>query len=212
MVLGNIVSNNNISVSEEFNVVKTMDEIIHGLPTLIVGYDLVNKLYPDFDITNILVNGDIYWTFKKTEKRDKYEEDLLWFTSKVYKNITDNIPYIFIDPIQDKPKKINKIIKKILTIKNIITFINDDMVYIYGENMIFGVDLKLLDYIGFNVDKIKLKIKNISSVFLDNKEILIEYKNTLETLDNKVKYVPLIYSIRHEQNNSSSVIHIPRES
>jgi hypothetical protein len=212
MVLGNIVSNNNISVSEEFNVVKTMDEIIHGLPTLIVGYDLVNKLYPDFDITNILVNGDIYWTFKKTEKRDKYEEDLAWFTSKVYKNLTDNIPYIFIDPIQDKPKKLKKIIKKIHTIKNIITFIDVDMVYIYGENMIFGVDLKLLDYIGFNVDKIKLKIKKISSVFLDNKEILIEYKNTLETLDNKVRYVPLIYSIRHEQNNSSSVIHIPRES
>lgn len=201
MVLGNIVSSSNISVSEEFNVVKTMEEIIHGLPTLIVGYDLVNKLYPDFDITDISLGNDMYWAFKKTERRDDYEEALSWFMTKVYKDLISKLHYIFIDPIQDNPKKLRKVIKKIKTMENIISFVHEEMIYIHGENIIFGVDLKLLDYIGFDVDKIKLKIKNVSSVFLDNKEILIEYKNTMETLENKAKYVPYLYSIRHEQNN-----------
>jgi hypothetical protein len=38
------------------------------------------------------------------------------------------------------------------------------MVYIW-DNLIFGVDLKLLKYVGFNIDNVKTKIKSISSVF-----------------------------------------------
>ena len=53
MKIANIVSNNNISVSEEFNVVKSIDEIIDRLPTLIIGFDYVNKHYPDFNILDI---------------------------------------------------------------------------------------------------------------------------------------------------------------
>lgn len=66
--IANIVSDNTIDVSEIFNVVKTMDEIQHGLPTLIVGLDLADKLYPDFDITDICLGPNVYWTFKKLKK------------------------------------------------------------------------------------------------------------------------------------------------
>ena len=72
MKVANIVSNNNINVSEEFNVVKSMDEIIHGLPTLIIGFDYVNKNYPDFNILDIELEPNLYWTVKKTERRDKH--------------------------------------------------------------------------------------------------------------------------------------------
>jgi hypothetical protein len=71
MKVANIVSNNNINVSEEFNVVKSMDEIIHGLPTLIIGFDYVNKNYPDFNILDIELEPNLYWTVKKTERRDE---------------------------------------------------------------------------------------------------------------------------------------------
>ena len=42
--IANIVSQNNIDVSELFNVVKTIDEIENGLPTLIIDFDYVNKI------------------------------------------------------------------------------------------------------------------------------------------------------------------------
>ncbi len=41
MEIANIVSNDSINVGPEFNIVKSMDEIIYkDLPTLIVGHDL----------------------------------------------------------------------------------------------------------------------------------------------------------------------------
>lgn len=212
MKVANIVSSNNINVSEEFNVVKTMDEIIHGLPTLIIGFDYVNKHYPDFNILDIELEPNLYWTVKKTERRDKHAEDLTWFINKVYNDLTKDIKYIFIDPIQYKSKSLWKIIRKLYSIKNLVTFVNGDMIYIYGDKFIFGVDLKLMSYIGIEKDKIKSKIKSKSPVFLEENDILIEYKNYIEELGYQIKFLPYLYSIRNEQNNTSSNFYIPRES
>jgi len=208
-MVANIVSLNSIDVSQDFNVVDSMDKIIHGLPTLIVGYNLVDKAYPDFDILDICVTENIYWTFKKTEKRDKFTEDLDWFITKVYNDLVKDINYVFVDPIQFRPHTIIKIIRKIYNIKNIITYINDDMVYIYGEKLIFGVDLRLLRFIGVDTDKLINKLKEKSADFLIDKEILIEYKKTVETLDNKARYIPYLFSIRNGENNTTSLVYIP---
>jgi len=212
MKVANIVSVNNISVSEEFNVVKSMDEIIHGLPTLIVGFDYVNKNYPDFNILDVELEPNLYWTVKKTERRDKHSEDLTWFINKVYSDLTKEIKYIFIDPLQYKPKSIWKIIRKLYSIDKLFTFVNGDMIYIYGDKFIFGIDLKLMSYIGYEKDKIKSKIKTKSPVFLEESDILIEYKNYINELGYEIKFLPYLYSIRNEENNTSSNIYIPRES
>ncbi len=210
MKVANIVSTTNIKVSEEFNVVKAMDNIIHGLPTLIVGFDYVNKNYSNFDITNIELEPNIYWTFKRTERRDKFEEDLIWFKTKVYKDLTSKINYVFVDFIQYNNRIMIKIVKKIIGLKNKITYCHGDMIYIYGENLIFGIDLKLLRYMSVNSLKVKEKIKNISDVFLEDDKILIEYEKNVGKLGDQVRYIPFLYSISNEQNDSSSFIHIPR--
>jgi hypothetical protein len=212
MKVANIVSNNNINVSEEFNVVKSMDEIIHGLPTLIIGFDYVNKHYPDFNILDIELEPNLYWTVKKTERRDKHAEDLTWFINKVCNDLTKDIKYIFVDPLQYNSKSLWKIIRKIYSIKDLVTFVNGDMLYIYGDKFIFGVDLKLMSYIGVKKDKIKHLMKSKSSVFLEENEILIEYKNYIEELGYQIKFLPYLYSIRNEQNNTVSNFYIPRES
>jgi hypothetical protein len=72
--------------------------------------------------------------------------------------------------------------------------------------------LNLLGYIGFKKDMVKNKIKHLSSVFLEDSRILIEYKNIVEELDNQVKYIPYLYSIKNEQDNTNSFIHISREN
>ena len=212
MKIANILSTTKIEAPEDFNIVKSSSDLIDGLPTLIVGYDYVNKHYQDFDITNIKLEPNLYWTFKKTEKRDKFDEDLRWFIRKVYEDLTDKLIYLFVDPIQHKPKTLRKIVKKILSLNDVITYKHNEMFYVYSDNLIFGIDLKLLKYLGFNTDKIKEKIKSISDVFLIDDEILIGYKKCIETLNNRVRYIPYLYFIRNGKNNTSSIIHIPRES
>jgi hypothetical protein len=212
MKIANIVSKTKINVNEEFNLVESMDEIIHGLPTLIIGFDYVNKHYPDFDILNSELEPNVYWTFKKTERRDKHEEDLIWFENKVYSDLAKTIKYVFVDPIQYNKKSLIKIIRKIYSLDKAITFINDKMIYIYGDNLIFGIDLKLLHFVGLDINKIKYKIKTKSIVFLGESEILIEYKNYIDELGLQVKFLPFLYFIRNEQNNTISNFYFSRES
>jgi hypothetical protein len=212
MVLANIVSDTNISVSDDFKVVDSLDKITEGLPTLIIGYHKIKILYPDFDITTNKVNDNVYWTFRKNEKRDKYEEDLNWFIRKVYSDLINSLSYVFVDPIQYKSKTLLKIIRKIYSSDNIISYEHDNMIYIYCDKIIFGVDLKLLKFMGVDFNRIKSKIKSISTVFLEKNEILIEYKNIISFFDNKMRYLPYLYFIKNGQNNTFSLLHISRES
>lgn len=211
-MIANIVSKNNIDVSQDFNVVDSFDNIIIGIPTLIVGFDLTESLYPEFNVLDFCIEDDIYWIFKKTENRDKFNEGLELFMNKIYSNLIKDISYVFVDPILLKTKTLIKIIRKIYSINKLTTYMYNDMLYVYGDKIIFGIDLKLFKFIGFDVEKIKDKINKLSSVFLVDKSILIEYKNIVETLDNSVLYIPYLFSIRHEQNNTSSILHFPREN
>ena len=47
MKIGNIVSNTDLNVGNEFNVVDSLDNIIKGIPTLIVGYSIVKEIFGD---------------------------------------------------------------------------------------------------------------------------------------------------------------------
>ena len=198
MKIANIVSTTQINLPEDFNVVKSMDEIIHGLPTLIIGFDVTDKLYPNYDVGEIKVADNVYWTTKRTENRDKHNIEVEWFKYFVYNELIKDISYIFLDPIQYNKKSFLKILKKIYFTPNKITYEHKDMLYVYGDNFIFGIDLKLIKYIGINVEKIKRKIIKISSVFLRETDIFIEYKNIIEELDNQVRFLPFLYSKRNE--------------
>lgn len=198
MKFANIVTNTQINVSHDFNVVESMDEIIHGLPTLIVGFDIADKLYTNYDVGYKKISDNIYWTTKRTENRDKHNFELEWFKFFVYNELVKDISYIFVDPIQYNKKTILKILKKIYNSTNKISYHHKDMIYIYADKLIFGIDLKLLKYIGLNETKIKDKIIKLSSVFLRDSDIFIEYKNIIEDLDNQVRFLPFLYSIRNE--------------
>jgi hypothetical protein len=209
--IANIVSQTNISVSNLFNVVTTMDEIIHGLPTLIMDYEYVNKHYPDFDIMDISLGNNLYWTFSRRQKRDKHAEDLDFFINKVYIDLLKGVSYFYLDFINYENKTIRRAIKKMINFKTMTTYAHGEMLYIYGENLVFGVDLKLLKFMGYNVDKIKNKIIDKSTNFFDYREILIEYKMMFGEIENQIRYIPYLLAIIHEQTNPTSVIHLPRK-
>jgi len=199
MEIANIVCIDKLNVGPEFNVVKSVDDIIYNnLPTLIVGYEMAIDLY-GADNINVLkrnVNNKIFWTFRRTVERKIYEPDLEDFMRHAYKKAIENINYVDLDVIQFKPRKLYKITKKLLQLKNPISYKNDnDVIYVYSDNLIFGIDLKLLNYVGINTEKVEKKIIEKSKVFLVGNEILIEYNNHLERLNHDYKYVPFLYSI-----------------
>ena len=196
MKIGNIVSTTSVSVSEDFNVVQSLDEIIQGLPTLIVGWDYVKKNYPDYDVTDRKLADNLYWTVKKTEKRDIYEEDLFYFIQNTYNGLVKDIDYYFLDPFSFNRKQLVRLLKKLNTCKSI-SYHHDNMVYIYVEDYILGVDISLMEFIGFKYDKIIDKIKQKSSIFLTKDMIFIEYKHRIENFENQVKYLPVLYSIEN---------------
>lgn len=203
MEIANIVCTDVINVGPEFNVVKSVDDIIYtNLPTLIIGYETVVDLY-GIDNINVLkrsINKNIFWTFRRTVERKVYEPDLEDFMRHAYKKATENINFVDLDVIQFDRSKLYKIVKKILKLKDPISYKSENnVIYIYSGNLIFGVDLNLLNFVGFNAEKAEKKIIEKSKVFLEGSEILIEYNNHLERLNYDYKYVPLLYSINpHE--------------
>lgn len=201
MKIGNIVTKTDLKVDSQYNVVSSLDEIIEGIPTLIHGYHLANDLSDtNLNFLDRKISEDVYWTFTIDEDRKHHIIDIDNFKDLCFKNLVNNVTYFYVDPIQFSRQKIKKVLTKLHSIDNAITFIfNDNMTYIYSDKIIFGIDLKLFKFIGLKTDKIKTRIKEKSLVFLDHSEILIEYKEYLERLDGQYKYIPLLYSIRNNE-------------
>jgi len=198
--IGNIVSDTPLKVGEEFNIVDSLDDVIEGIPTLIVGHSIVKEKFgEDLDFIEREVEG-IHWTFTRQEQKKYHTPDLNKFIDLCFETCVNKIKYIFIDPIQFSKKNMKKVIVKILTIDEPISYVTEkNMLYIFGENLIFGIDLKLISFIGMDADKIKCRAKSISKAFLEGDEILIEYKDYLERLRNQPKYIPFLHSIsKHE--------------
>ena len=198
MKVGNIVVSGNPEMNSNFNVVNHMEDIIEGLPTIVASYEYVRDNYDDYDITNKQLDNNLYWTFAKIERRDDHYKDIEEFITLSYQKLIKGVAYVSIDPIHYKSKQIKKILQKIKSSSNNVAYKYNDMVYLYSDNVIFGIDLKLMKFIGLDMVKLERKIKSICSEFLDSSEILIEYKDCIERLDNSVKYVPYLHSISNE--------------
>ena len=198
MKIANIVTSNSLEVDDNINIVESIDDAIEGLPTLVTSYKWVTENYDEYDVYDKKLNDKLYWTFSKTERRDIFFDDVDNFIKIANKDLVANIDYIFVDPILLKLSVIKKIIKKLYSLSNKVSFKHMDMIYVYGDGLIFGIDLNLLNYIGINVERVENKIKKNSNVFLENDEIFIEYKSNMERLNDSVKYIPYLYSINNE--------------
>tara|TARA_R110000796_G_scaffold219934_1_gene336007 strand:+ start:30274 stop:30885 length:612 start_codon:yes stop_codon:yes gene_type:complete len=203
MEIANIVCTDVVNVGPEFNYIKSVDDILNAnLPTLIIGYETVVNLFGvnNINVLNRKISENIFWTFRRTVQRNVYEPDLEDFIIFSYKKAIENIKYVDLDIIQFSKRNLCKIVRKILKLEDIISYKNpNNVIYIYSGNLIFGVDLNLLGFVGVNVEKVEKKIIEKSKVFLVGSEILIEYNIQLERLNYDYKYVPLLYSINpHE--------------
>ena len=195
MFLGNIVSENPLNMNGLYNVTNSLDNIVSGVPTLIIGWDFTKRIYCENkpSILEKKINEHISWTFTKRERRVDYEQDLKNFISTCLNNINEKIKY----------KYINILTSKIGEIKNIIKILkNKELSYIYIRNnnfayvldvsdTIYGIDLNSIDFI--NIDRKKIYrsfYANGNKVYFNDENIPKDIK--INITNKNIKITPYI--------------------
>ena len=198
MYIGNIITSSKIE-DDNFKVCRKLETIDDSLPTLIVGWEKTKEIYGDkVSILHKKIDDKTQWTFSTKERKVDYDKDIESFMSNCYSNIGKDINYVYIDVIHDSKKKIKKIIRKIYSLKNpkVYNHLNR-MIYIYGDNIVFGVDTEILSYIGIDYNKILTKLSKIPNCLFIDEKIFNIYRGIINKINGKVRLIPYIYEIEN---------------
>ena len=198
MYIGNIITSSKIE-DDNFKICRKLETIDDSLPTLIVGWEKTKEIYGDkVSSLHKKIDDKTQWTFTTKERKVDYDKDIESFMSNCYSNIGKDINYVYIDVMHDTKKKIKKIIKKIYSLKNpkVYNHLNR-MIYIYGDNIVFGVDIEILSYIGIDYNKILTKLSKIPNCLFIDEKIFNIYRGIINKINGKVRLIPYIYEIEN---------------
>lgn len=195
--LGYIISKRKIK--EKVNFVEVVDNIEKiddpTKPFIIIGMNEAKKLVNDFNALEKQLDEDVFWTFSKTERRVDYERDLENFYDYIlYKNI-NNIKYYYINILNIKYNKIKKLINIINSKDKKYIYINKNMIYIYYNNNILGLSIKIMKYINLKIDKIIKKIRNNSNNIIYTNDYFLD-ERIKNMITNKKYVIPYFMSIK----------------
>lgn len=195
--IGNIVTDSNVETTKFFNVTPDYNSVDFSLPTLIVGWEKVKKLYPEQNILNNCIDDNITWTFSKREKRYQYEKDLKSFVEKTIANLNDKVKYRFFNFILAPENKKNCFLTYLENNMSSLYY-NSKFLYIYDINneMTIGVSLKDMSYIGINtkdfIENIKSQNKHIISNNIDDIG-----KDSFFIVKDNVKIIPYLNYLKN---------------
>ena len=165
-------------------------------PVLIIGYKRAKELLGDkFNILDKNISKNVSWTFKKTEKRIDYDEDIDKFYKACINNIIYNIKYYYINIIKLKYNKIKKLYNIIFSNNKKYIYINNGMLYLKYNDCVMGISLTILQYCGINTDKILTKITNNSSNVVYNETTPFVKELKKEIGNNKEYVIPYFISM-----------------
>ena len=194
--IANILTDEPFAEAELYNVVQDSGSLVSGIPTLIVGWDKTKELYPDASIIEWNVTENVYWTYGKYERRDKYEVNVNKFQDLAFKKFIDSLEYVFFDVIVSGQDKFESFIASLgnETAKTI--YASGDMMYIYYENRnkIVGLSLRDCDYMN------EMYKKRIFSAIYNNQTVKLLKNN--ESISREVRFkargrayiLPYLYS------------------
>ena len=153
--------------NEIIKVVNDVSECDINAPKLIVGLDNAKEYAREnafsFDILNhTYPNGDM-WTFKKTEKREFYDEDIVNYKNMIIKRQLEGINYYFVNLFSLKYSKKKKLFNILENKENYIV-IDGKMVYIALDfNNVIGISLGQFEYVGISADKVISLLKSFNN-------------------------------------------------
>ena len=168
--LGYIITDRKINGIEDFvEQVKDISEADSTKPILIVGWDNAKSHDGYKSIIEKELAPGVFWTFKKSESRSEFEQDLKKFYIFIYNNILNNIDYYYIDILNIKYNKIKKLYNIFNSKERKNIYISDGMLYTMYNGSVIGVSLDILEYCGVKRDKVlSLLSSNPGNKIYDN--------------------------------------------
>lgn len=193
--IANILTDKKFTDSELYNVVSSKDKLIGDIPTLIIGWGYTKKMYPEANILNWKINDNIFWTYGKREKRNKYEENVEKFKKASINKFIKSVKYQYYNLLTISEEEKKYIISLLCRDCKTHIYINCDMVYIFDDenNIVIGFSLRDIDYINSSRKKMfNIILRNKNNNIIDIKDTLsYDMKISL----NECKYViPYLYS------------------
>ena len=168
--LGYIVTDRKMNDIEGFvEQVKDFTDADSTKPILIVGWDNA-KLHRGYrSILEKELAPGVFWTFKKSESRSEFEQDLKNFYQYVYNVILDNIDYYYINILSLKYSKLKKLYSIFNSKERKNIYISDNLIYTLYDGKVLGVSLDVLEYCGVKRDKVlSLLSSNPANKIYDN--------------------------------------------
>ena len=193
--IANILTKNLFNDKIFYNVVDSKDKLINGIPVLCVGVELTKKNYPNFNILNMNVSDDIYWTYGPREKRNVYESRLKTFIQKSIDKFKSDISYKYVNVVVDGLTSNDFIVVSDLIFnggKSIISLLFNGMVYVYdNKNTVYGISLRELNYIGENVKSFLGNLYSNTTVITNKDSIPLDVRILFNGYD---YLIPCLYS------------------
>lgn len=176
MYIGRIISNKeNIDTLDFVDVTKNIGSIDNFIPTLIIGKKKAEEIYgkENIKVLDKKITDNVSWTFDKVERRNEYERDLKAFNDSLIKTIKKNIKYEFFNIYIEPISRIKKLIAFIKSPKIKYIYIFNDHIYMYYKNIVYGISLSDIQYLGINKNRIlRLLNSNSSNIIVENNDFL----------------------------------------
>ena len=190
--IANILTKNVVSGETVYNIVSDGDNLISGIPTLVVGNSLVKDIYPDYNIIDWQIKDDVFWTFGPRERRERFEKDLPKFKKMSAEKICKKIQYHYYNLFLKDKTEINKFLKDIVS-EDTIIYIYNNMCYVYesGTSIVEGISLTDAEYLDCDTKKLLSYFYKHKAKVLTSKDIPVDIKIMFQ---NNAYIIPYICS------------------
>lgn len=194
--IANILTDEPFNEGELYNVVRDKEKLIPNIPTLIIGWERTKAEYPDASIIEWKVADNVYWTYGKYERRDKYEVNIKKFQDLSFKKFVESLEYVFYDVLLTPPERFESFLTSLGSDNQKTIYVTGDMMYLYynGTNKVVGLSLRDCDYLNeFTKKRIFSSVYNSNTVNLlkNNDEISKEIRYKAK---GRAYILPYLYS------------------
>ena len=154
------------------DIVKVVDDeknCVFNVPKLVVGLSLAKKYAErngfEFDILEHMFPDGNMWTFKNTEKREIYEENIEEFKDYIIDSVSKKVDYTYINVYKLKYSSFKRLygilMKNRLGREVNYIFIDRDMIYYpLDGGKVIGLSMRFMGFMGIDREKIISKIRN----------------------------------------------------
>lgn len=194
--IANILTDEPFNEGELYNVVRDKGKLIPDIPTLIIGWERTKTEYPDASIIEWKAADNVYWTYGKYERRDKYEVNIKKFQDLSFKKFVESLEYVFYDVLLTPPERFESFLASLGSDNQKTIYVTGDMMYLYynGTNKVVGLSLRDCDYLNeFTKKRIFSSVYNSNTVNLlkNNDEISKEIRYKAK---GRAYILPYLYS------------------